>query len=250
MFLGKSSQGMFLEKIYHQENTIGESLVGADGQIKLAKFLALIQEASLGGSDFIGASAETMKERHFYWVVMSYRFEIERMPRLDEKIIIRTYPGETKAFVYPRYYEVLDEKKNLLVRGVSLWALLNQESHKTSTPEENGVHAKAVTEEGQLAWPRTMDLGELSEKEIRKVRNSDIDFNGHMNNIRYLDFALDTEEPDFLMKNPLKSFQINFSSETRADQEMTILSGAKGKIHSYQGKVDGKNTFSLQLELK
>ena len=91
-----------------------ESFCLPNGALRIASFLRLIQETSIGGSAFLGDGVETLKAKNLYWVVMSYHFVVTRWPLANEKITIETYPGLTKAFIYPRHYVVYDEKGEII----------------------------------------------------------------------------------------------------------------------------------------
>jgi len=229
---------------------ISESFCLPTGALKIASFLHLIQEASIGGSAFLGKGVETLKAQNLYWVVMSYHFEVTRWPLANENITIETYPGATKAFVYPRHYIVYDEKGAIIVRGISLWAILDHTSHKPTIPPANGVDIAAVHSEGELNWPPRQTLEDLIVKENRLVRNSDLDFNGHMNNIRYVDFALDSDDFLFYSSHIPTEFQMTFSSETTLGKTMEIASKLSDERRDYQGRVDGKPVFSLSVMFK
>jgi Acyl-ACP thioesterase len=238
------------EKIYGREFVMEESYLSPKGNLRLSKFLALVQEVVLGGSDFVGVGVEKVKEKNLYWVVMSYRFEIARMPRLGEKIFFQTYPGKSRSFIYPRYFIISDEAKHVIMRGISMWALLDHVTHRPVTPEVSGFYGNYIYSfPEELAWPPTMRLGDLTLKESRPVYPSDIDFNGHMSNIRYMDFALDSEALDFFDTHKIKAFQINYSSETTVGAKMNIYSSVQAPLLSYQGRVNDKTVFSLQIEL-
>ena len=226
---------------------ISESFCLPNGALRIASFLRLIQETSIGGSAFLGDGVETLKAKNLYWVVMSYHFVVTRWPLANEKITIETYPGLTKAFIYPRHYVVYDEKGEIIVRGISLWAVLDHQSHKPTIPPANGVAIAPVHKEGELPWPPRQVLEGLSVKENRLVRNSDLDFNGHMNNIRYVDFALDSDDLAFYSSHIPSEFQITFSSETTLGATMEIASSLTDSLRNYQGKVEGKSVFSLSV---
>lgn len=236
--------------VYEQENVITESFCYSNGKLKLDRLLSLVQESSLGGSAFLGAGVEDIKKNHIFWVVMSYRFEIARWPSAGEKVTISTYPGETKAFVYPRHYVMKDAKGEVIVRGIGLWALLDTTSHRPTLPPANGVSLKAEKSEGELPWPPSLKPNDLVSVEKRPVRLSDLDFNGHMNNVRYLDFALDAETKDFLLSKEAASLQINFQSETMLGKEMEILISKGENPRLYEGRVDGKPVFAAKIEFK
>ncbi len=229
---------------------ISESYCLPNGALRIASFLRLIQEASIGGSAFLGKGVETLKEKNLYWVVMSYHFQISRWPSANEKITIETFPGVTKAFIYPRHYIVYDEKGAVILRGISLWAVLDHVNHKPTLPPANGVDIPAVHREGELPWPPRQLLEDLCVKENRLVRNSDLDFNGHMNNIRYVDFALDSDDFLFYSSRIPTEFQMTFSSETTLGKTMEIASKLTDERRDYQGKVEGKPVFSLSVMFK
>jgi acyl-ACP thioesterase len=198
----------------------------------------------------LGDGVETLKAKNLYWVVMSYHFVVTRWPLANEKITIETYPGLTKAFIYPRHYVVYDEKGEIIVRGISLWAVLDHQSHKPTIPPANGVAIAPVHKEGELPWPPRQVLEGLSVKENRLVRNSDLDFNGHMNNIRYVDFALDSDDLAFYSSHIPSEFQITFSSETTLGATMEIASSLTDSLRNYQGQSRGEIRFLPQRPLR
>jgi hypothetical protein len=65
-----------------------------------------------------------------------------------------------------------------------------------------------------------------------------------------MDFALDTESLDFFDKHKVTAFQINYSSETTVGMTMDIYTSEAPRTHSYQGRVNGKTVFSLQVEFE
>jgi medium-chain acyl-[acyl-carrier-protein] hydrolase len=241
---------MFKEKIYQRDLVISSGMLTPKGQLKLHDLLEIIQEASIEGSAFVGAGVEAIRKKNLYWVVMSYRFVITRMPSLGEKITVETYPSENKVFIYPRQYKITDQKGKVLIRGTSLWALLDLTSHKPTGPESNGFLLKAIHEEGELPWPPRLAITDAQLVEKREVKPSDLDFNGHMNNIRYLEFALDTEKEVFEDAHDVSDFQINFTSETHLGAEMALYRKAAEKSFDYEGKVDDKTVFTLQVNVK
>ena len=132
------------EKIYQQNLVISSGMLTPKGRLKLHDLLAIIQEASIEGSAFVGAGVEKIRQHNLYWVVMSYRFEIYRLPVLDERITVSTYPSDNRAFIYPRHYKITDQNGGVLIRGASLWALLDLSTHKPSGPENNGFLLQGV----------------------------------------------------------------------------------------------------------
>lgn len=235
-------------EIYHQDVLVGDSLVTARGTLRLSRFLSLIQEAAIGGSAYAGAGVEKVKELNLYWVVMRYHFAILRMPKVGERVRFWTYPGAPKSFVYPRFFVVEGANKEVLIRGSSLWALLSRLSHKPSPADQNHLPtASDHSEDDQLAWPSAIALSSLTLLEERPIRHSDMDFNGHMNNVRYLDFALDAMPMGYFEEHPIISFQIQYSSECHSGEKMDLYAAQEATLYSFQGKVGERNVFALQI---
>ena len=241
---------MFGEKIYQRDFIVSSLMLSPKGGLKLHQLLEVAQDASIGGSAFVGASVESLREKNLYWVVMSYGFVIERKPELGESLSVLTYPGDNQAFIYPRHYKIVDRSGRVIIRGIGLWALLDGSSHKPSGPESNHILLKTHREEGELSWPPRLMLANPVLVESREVRPSDLDFNGHMNNIRYLDFALDTEKEIFEDAHDITDCQINFHSETHLGSAMELYREEDGKRFAYEGRVDGKKVFALAINVR
>ena len=62
-----------------------------------------------------------------------------------------------------------------------------------------------------------------------RVRFSDLDVNLHTNNVHYLQWALDSYEPEFLMGHHARSVEINFLAESRCGEEIAIRTAPAGE---------------------
>jgi acyl-ACP thioesterase len=84
----------------------------------------------------------------------------------------------------------------------------------------------------------------------RKVVYSDIDLNGHVSNIKYLEWFLDIYDYDFLHKNTLAEFELNFLNECRFGQILSISKIEKSNIHyGLISRIDDKKeVFRIKLK--
>ena len=75
---------------------------------------------------------------------------------------------------------------------------------------------------------------------------SDIDIVNHANSMKYLEWCLDCVDTDLLLKQNLKSFEMNYLKETSLNQTIEI-----GKCETiYTITAEGKTCFALELEKK
>ena len=80
---------------------------------------------------------------------------------------------------------------------------------------------------------------------------SDIDTNGHVNNVKYVVWALDALEYDFVKNNKVKELLVNFDSEVLPGQSVDLYrvveQTPEGTNCYVQGKVEGKTSFSVKI---
>jgi len=95
-----------------------------------------------------------------------------------------------------------------------------------------------------------MPLKEITNSETRQVRFSEVDQNGHVNNIRYIDWCLDALPSAWHREHRIRSMIINYLSEVRADEALQISSGpGREQSHDIQGtrEGDGKVIFRTRF---
>jgi len=72
--------------------------------------------------------------------------------------------------------------------------------------------------------------------------------NGHVNNVKYLDYVVDSFGHDFLVKHHLKSLEMNFLAEALYGDVIDIKTqqtGDLGYLHSLQHQVKGDELCRL-----
>ena len=141
------------------------------------------QERSLAHPDLI-------YQKGLSWIVIQNQLTVNRLPKLEEEIIIETEPvGYNKFFTFRRYTILsLDEE------------VLNE------YPIENKKDTRRN--------PRVpkIDLENASVQTYR-VRLNDIDYNHHVNNAKYFDWVMDSLGMDFIKTHSLKSVLVKYDKE-------------------------------------
>ena len=140
--------------------------------------------------------------------------------------------------LFPRYYEVLDEKGNLLIEGSALWALIDSSTRKLVFPEKAGVHIDGMEGDRQIPLPETLKRMETDRISSLDVPYSLCDLNGHLNNTRYFDlfedtFYKDREAADYVF------LKAEYLSEVRFGNRLDL---------SYLDKDDQALVYELMLD--
>ena len=87
----------------------------------------------------------------------------------------------------------------------------------------------------------------------RTVRYSDIDINGHLNNVKYLDFIMDSFSLEEHRSLNVKSIEISYSNESLPGDTITIYKDTS-RIHSNIIYMEGINqkdnlVFKSKMEI-
>ena len=128
----------------------------------------------------------------------------------------------TTRTAYPRATAAFDANGDLLFRCVSLWVLMDTRDRAMVLPGKSGVEVNGIAMGDELTVPGSMALKPLANKDDRTVRFTDLDWNGHMNNCRYLDWVADTLPGSFHEGHSVREFSVCYLSEAREGDAMTL----------------------------
>lgn len=220
-----------MKKIYSASRKILADDVNMLRELRTSVFLREVQEAAIAHTEALGAGRDKTLDRGALWIVVRLRAEIARMPEYDEKVVLRSWPGATMHVLFPRYYELATEEGETCVRASAIWMLMDEKTRRMAFPEKYGVKLPAVRTGTELPLPEGVREEETEKVFVHPVRFSDVDINGHMNNSRYLDAVEDALGADFLSRNRLTDFEIEYKSEVKCGRRLTIAHSEKdGRI--------------------
>lgn len=207
---------------YERSFQIPNSAVDRFDRLKASHILAYIQEVSGEHSTLLGASRQDLIERGLFWAVIRHRVQITRLPKAGEIITVRTWPMPTTRTAYPRSAIFYDEKGNECLRSITLWVLMDVSTRAMVLPGKSGVAVEGLLTGTELAAPGSIVPKSLVNTELRQVRFSDLDVNGHMNNCRYLDWISDLLPSDFYQARSLSGFTICYLSEATEKESLEL----------------------------
>lgn len=235
--------------MFFQTKKIESTMVDREGKLSMTSLFDLTQDIAAAGSESIGNGIGELAARGLMWVIMKQHVEIARLPLLDEEITLCTYPGKLDHFVYYRHVLATDKNGEILFRCVSMWAILHKGTRAIALPRRSGIQPHEERGEGQIEAIEPIRIDGFREFEKRTVRSSDVDMNGHLNNVRYVAYFLDTMDSVTLSRKKIKSLQFEYMHEVLEGEEITVsVSDAEPSSYSCQGSVGGKVMFVGKMD--
>lgn len=237
--------------MYTEKFLIGSNEVDRYQNLSIPSLFRLLQAIATTGAEQIGAGKAVTTDKGYLWVLTRISVEVEKMPSFMEEISLSTYPGKTLGFFYFRHFFAKDSKGENLFKASSTWALLEQSSRQVVMKSPFPPIKEEATG-GQLGRPEKLKSpNELKNSGTRKVTYSMCDLNGHLNNVRYLEFIVDAKGKDFYSSRKLKSITLNFEKEIGEDEEVQIQSCDIDENSFFIcGKVNGEERFLATLSFK
>ncbi len=229
--------------IFEQTYKITSLHINTNKELSLYGLLGFLQDIASEHSRALDFGYESMKAKGIFWVLVRQKLNIEQWPQWHDKITIKTWTLPIKSFYASREFEIyLNDQK--IGACATTWMILDS---KTRKPKE-------VSKEVLPLHPRTDYRLAFSANKIKlpedlkiantlTVRNSDLDMNHHVNNVKYSQWILDTIPIALHKEFDIKTFEINFLAETFLDDTMECyhnISTDKTTTNEYFFK--GKNT--------
>lgn len=210
--------------VYKKKHIVDFSDIDFMKRLKLSSLFSLLQDVSAEHVDKLGIGVDALKEKHnVAWILLRMRIEIERMPNLHEEIYIETWHHESRKMDFQRDYIVYDSKENIIARGISTWVIVDIENKSIKRTEVLGFdyekQEKSALDYKLKSLKAPSNFFEVYKK---RVGYSDIDFNEHINNSKYVDYATDCFELGKHKEYCVKEVEINYVNEAVPGDILTL----------------------------
>lgn len=176
--------------------------------------------------------------------------ELIRPIKAFENVVATTWAGGGKAASFYRCGE-LTIGGETVGKLVSLWALIDLETGRLCRVRDVSLPVESIEEypleiPAHIRFPKELVLEEMGK---RRIYNSDIDINGHMNNTHYPDMLADFIPG--IEHSVVTSFSIGYLHEAKLGTELTLYHGKEGTRHYVRsvlpdGTVNAEGIFDLE----
>lgn len=183
------------------------------GQLSLSAMLKIFENIGNQHADSVSDEVIKGSQNGVAWILVDWRVEIIKRPQYNKTLDVHTWAwGKAMASQICRDFELYDESGELCAVGSAKFALFDIENGKLFKISQE-LFDIYKPEERSVFSVKTKRLKEPSEYDCEQsiaIRRSDIDFNGHVHNIAYLDFALEAIPEQIYENDSFKGFHISY----------------------------------------
>jgi acyl-ACP thioesterase len=232
-------------------------------RLTLGSIFNFFQDAAISHAENLGVDRDVMAKTGQVWVISRLSVFVERRPRYREVLTVRSWPRGWEKLFALRDYDIRDSSDRVVVRGRSGWLILDMEKRRPLRVQQ--IMENMPLNEGEDAFvvppdqPRS-PLGLAARENLRKAGErralySDVDYNGHVNNVRYIQWIEDIAGPELLENAGALRLDINYLGEVTAGELTELWSAplpgafegdyypgpaASGAAFAYEGRRAGQ----------
>lgn len=192
------------------------------GRVRLTTILNSMQNAGNRHAETRGFGATDS----LGWVIARMALQVERNPMQRERLHIDTWIRNLYHGFTDRCMRMIDEDGNEVASMITTFAMIDLKT-RTSVDLSGDIGvamSRCLVPDEQLALRRIPTINRTPVEEVtfkRRPHYSDIDINGHMNSIRYIDHILDAMPIEYINSHDLTDIVVAYMQEGSATEELT-----------------------------
>ena len=234
-------------KTYKEENVLRAAECDLSSQWKPSAILENMQEMAGKHAELLGVGRNALMQQGMVWVLTRVEVEMDRYPRHTDTVATEPFPMPVRRWFFPRYFIFRDEQGQEIGRAGSLWVLLDVNTRKMARPD---TVARLMPDNSDLLAPLGLPatVAEVSgtlQTGVLCPQYTDLDMNGHVNNVKYMDWCCNALGIDTMRGKCLRRFDVNYDMEIRPGQEIRTELRTLGDDFSFCGFEGEQRHFDI-----
>lgn len=224
--------------------TVGAYDIDAQKRLTVPALIRHMQEAAMVNVLRIKLSVWDLEQYAVSWVLMYLYVDFFRRPILGEELRILTYPSGIDRLLTYRDFKVYDAAGELVARAGTTWLLMDTKRRRPTRLPQLILDAEPYlpTEEHRLPRPDFKLSGpEETEGSVLSftVGYHDLDFNEHLNNIRYVPWLLESLPVERLREGEITRLELQYIQEVRYGSTIqSVRSAAAEGCYRHELRLD------------
>ena len=202
--------------MYQYQKRVTYSDIDGNKKVPMDQLLNFFQDCSTFHSEELKIGMDYLQQRKRVWIMTAWQVELTRYPEFGETLIIGTWPYDFKGMYGYRNFDIVDQYGQRIAKVNSLWVNYDLAQHCPTKIEECD-RASYVTEpklEMDYAPRKIKVSGEYQEGTPILIQYHHLDSNGHVNNAKYPQIALDAVQAIQGYCYPLQ-MRVDYRKETK-----------------------------------
>lgn len=196
-------------------------------RFKTESIFMIFQDMASRHAVYLGVDdSSLLKNDNAMWVVSKTKVKINKLPRWNDEIRVRTWPMGAEGVRCNRCYQIIKDGE-VLINGITEWVIIDATTRSlrkietTSYPNDvDWIKEKSIEDR----FRRFKD--DFTEEDLvykRLIRSGDIDVTHHVNNVTYITMLLDTFSVVELENMTIGEMEVSYLNESLEGELLSIF---------------------------
>ena len=152
---------------------------------------------------------------------------MDEMPQMYTKFNVETWVESAMRFFTSRYFRVVGEDGTVYGYGRSIWAMIDTETRQPTDiyAIDNGAINNWIVDDKECPIDKggrvKMDDSARLVATV-ETKYNDVDINGHINSVKYIEHVLDLWNLDWYREHQIKRFEIAYVAEAHQGDTLSF----------------------------
>lgn len=239
-------------EVYSREERVKYLDVDKNNKLTNKAIINYMQDIAICHADSLGNGLNNEAETHTAWLLLNWKIKVFDRPKCEDKLRVNTWPRIMEKCTSWRDFEIYNEDK-LVAIATSKWILVNVENQRIMriTPElkeKYGTNEKSVFNKEDIVEKLVEPDGlKLAYEDI--IGRTKIDTNNHLNNLYYLDYAIESLPEEVYENNTFNNIEIMYKKEIKYKDKVKCLYKCEKNEHVVVIKSEDLNTLHAIIKL-
>ena len=210
-----------IKEVWTDEYKIHSYEIDVRGAATLPILCKFMQESAWHHAEHLGVGYSHLIEKNLIWVLSQQLIRMYFFPKWGETIQIHTWPSGKGRLSYHRDFKLLDRQNRTIGIATTIWYAIDLLSRR---PQSLGFdfHLDDCEHVFSHKLNKLRSLNSTDGSKSFQVGYSDLDVNEHVNNIRYIEWILESFTLDYQKSHTLKEIEIKYLAEALYDDKLSV----------------------------
>lgn len=202
---------------YSEKFNIRAYEIDSTGRASIISIGNYLQEIAGNHAGILGVSVDKLFKKKLTWVLSRLHFQIDIYPKWRDEITIHTWPSGVHGKFAIRDFEILSSDNKIIGRATTSWMLIDLVKLKPiSMPDFiTSIHLSKKERSLDDNFEKIPGIDKINYSKKFNVRLSDLDINQHVNNVNYIEWAIESLPLEIRKIYQLSGFEISFRAESK-----------------------------------
>ena len=230
--------------------TAGET--DARGEMPVTLIAERLIEVATNHANLLGIGYASLAPKGVGWVLTRMAYRMERLPKINESYEVTTWIESWNRMFSQRCFKFSDSNGNTIGWARTIWVIIDIDTRRPADlrlyGSEDMINHDMVCPLPKMENHKPIEVNCVEEYTFRY---SDLDFNRHVNSVRYIEHILNLWEPRHYDRFCVDGFEIAYRHECLGGQTVQFVAD-KSDLSSGRVEIvhNGERMVTCSLHFK